>query len=93
MRGSVLEAGAGHFSQTRAETFDAFTHREILRMSKGLLCPTLAVLTILTAAGQMRPDGEQLTMPESVPHLERAAKTIHSARAILMIVQETLSRE
>lgn len=36
---------------------------------------------------------DRRTMPESVPHLELAARTISSAKAILMIVQRALSRD
>jgi tetratricopeptide (TPR) repeat protein len=36
---------------------------------------------------------DRRTMPESVPHLERAARTITSAKAVLMIVQKALSRD
>jgi hypothetical protein len=31
---------------------------------------------------------DRRTMPESVPHLERAARTIPVAKAVLMIVQK-----
>jgi tetratricopeptide (TPR) repeat protein len=35
---------------------------------------------------------DRRTMPEAVPHLERAARTITTAKAILTVVQEALSR-
>jgi tetratricopeptide (TPR) repeat protein len=36
---------------------------------------------------------DRRTMPESVPHLELAARTISSAKAVLMIVQKALTRD
>jgi tetratricopeptide (TPR) repeat protein len=36
---------------------------------------------------------DRRTMPESVPHLELAARTISSAKAVLIIVQKALSRD
>jgi tetratricopeptide (TPR) repeat protein len=36
---------------------------------------------------------DRRTMPESLPHLERAARTLPSAKAVLMIVQKALSRD